>query len=48
VIIAYVVGFFVMLWVVGWEPHAPHKKIIDENTPELHISPHSEQLPSGH
>ncbi len=48
VIIAYVIGFFVMLWIVGWEPHAPHKKIINENTPELHISPHSEKPPSGH
>ena len=26
VALAYVVGFFVMLGVVGWHPHAPHKK----------------------
>ncbi|HEU4352585.1 MAG TPA: citrate transporter [Burkholderiales bacterium] len=25
VALAYVVGFFVMLAIVGWEPHAPHK-----------------------
>jgi Na+/H+ antiporter NhaD/arsenite permease-like protein len=25
VAVAYVIGFFVMLIVVGWEPHAPHK-----------------------
>jgi hypothetical protein len=24
--VAYVIGFFVMLAVVGWEPHEPHKK----------------------
>lgn len=26
VTLGYVVGFFIMLWVVGWHPHAPHKK----------------------
>ena len=26
VILAYVVGFFVLLYTVGWEPHAPHKE----------------------
>ena len=25
VALAYVVGFFVMLLVLGWQPHAPHK-----------------------
>jgi hypothetical protein len=25
VAVAYVIGFFVMLMLVGWEPHAPHK-----------------------
>jgi hypothetical protein len=25
VAVAYVIGFFVMLAVVGWHPHAPHK-----------------------
>jgi Na+/H+ antiporter NhaD/arsenite permease-like protein len=25
VILAYVVGFFVMLWLVGWNPHPPHR-----------------------
>ncbi len=36
VIVAYVVGFFVMLWVFGWEPHAPHKehKVIEHSQPE--------------
>ena len=27
VTIAYVVGFFVMLVVLGWQPHAPHKSV---------------------
>jgi Na+/H+ antiporter NhaD/arsenite permease-like protein len=26
VAVAYVVGFFVMLYIVGWHPHAPHKQ----------------------
>jgi len=26
VTLAYVVGFFIMLYAVGWEPHAPHKE----------------------
>jgi len=26
VVVAYVVGFFVMLAIVGWNPDAPHKK----------------------
>jgi Na+/H+ antiporter NhaD/arsenite permease-like protein len=25
VAVAYIIGFFVMLAVVGWQPHAPHK-----------------------
>ncbi len=32
VAIAYVVGFFVMLAVVGWKPDAPHKKHVDPTT----------------
>ena len=26
VTVAYIVGFFVMYYTVGWHPHAPHKK----------------------
>lgn len=26
VTVAYIIGFFIMLTVVGWHPHAPHKK----------------------
>lgn len=38
VAVAYVFGFFVMLGVVGWHPHAPHK---DEQPTEI-IDQHSE------
>ena len=26
VTVAYIVGFFVMIYMVGWHPHAPHKE----------------------
>ena len=26
VTLAYIVGFFIMLWIVGWQPHEPHRK----------------------
>lgn len=26
VTLAYIIGFFVMIYTVGWHPHAPHKK----------------------
>jgi Na+/H+ antiporter NhaD/arsenite permease-like protein len=25
--LAYIIGFFIMLYTVGWHPHAPHKEI---------------------
>jgi hypothetical protein len=25
VTVAYVLGFFAMLWIVGWHPHPPHQ-----------------------
>lgn len=39
VIVAYIVGFFVMLGVVGWHPHAPHRKNRQEVQTEQLISP---------
>jgi Na+/H+ antiporter NhaD/arsenite permease-like protein len=30
VTLAYVISFFVMLGVVGWHPHAPHRKLLEE------------------
>ncbi|MFH0760616.1 MAG: citrate transporter [Bacteroidota bacterium] len=35
VTVAYIVGFFIMLGVVGWHPHPPHKKSLQEVTTEL-------------
>jgi Na+/H+ antiporter NhaD/arsenite permease-like protein len=35
VALAYVVGFFVMLAVLGWHPHAPHKAFIGDRDPAL-------------
>jgi Na+/H+ antiporter NhaD/arsenite permease-like protein len=32
VAVAYVLGFFVMLYVMGWNPHPPHKKSHTDNT----------------
>ena len=32
VIVAYIIGFFIMLGTVGWHPHAPHRK--DKNSPQ--------------
>jgi Na+/H+ antiporter NhaD/arsenite permease-like protein len=39
VILAYVVSFFVMLAIIGWNPHAPHKKVVGPETPEMQIAP---------
>jgi Na+/H+ antiporter NhaD/arsenite permease-like protein len=39
VALAYVISFFVMLGIVGWHPHAPHKKGMDAETPALIITP---------
>ena len=30
VTVAYIIGFFVMIYTVGWHPHAPHKKRMPE------------------
>lgn len=38
VAIAYVVGFFVMLWIIGWHPHTPHRNNEKVNT-EVTVSP---------
>lgn len=34
VTLAYIVSFFIMLGIVGWHPHTPHKKINQTNTIE--------------
>ncbi len=39
VIVAYIIGFFVMLGVVGWHPHPPHRKDRIKAQTEQSISP---------
>jgi hypothetical protein len=36
VVLAYIISFFVMLAVVGWHPHEPHKKSHQTDMPVLH------------
>jgi len=43
VVIAYVIGFVVMIYVAGWHPHAPHKVKKDKEVPTL-IKP-GQQVP---
>lgn len=35
VTVAYIVGFFIMLGIAGWNPHAPHKKSHQDTSSEL-------------
>jgi len=39
VIVAYIIGFFIMLGVVGWHPHAPHRKDRIETPTEQTVTP---------
>ena len=39
VIVAYIVGFFVLMGVIGWEPHAPHKKSHEVEVPAMQALP---------
>lgn len=39
VAVAYVVGFLVVMGVLGWQPHAPHKKGRVTETPAMQITP---------
>ena len=43
VTVGYVVGFFIMLYVVGWHPHAPHKK-----GTETELKEQSQVMPAKH
>jgi len=36
VIVAYVIGFFIMLGIAGWHPHPSHKTFHEEAVPEYH------------
>ena len=46
VILAYIIGFFIMLGVVGWHPHAPHKKL-KHTAPTEQVSEPAVKLPEG-
>ncbi len=46
VIVAYIIGFFIMLGVVGWHPHAPHRKIKNAAPAEQVIKPATNTLGS--
>jgi Na+/H+ antiporter NhaD/arsenite permease-like protein len=39
VAVAYVVGFFVLMATLGWQPHAPHKKGSEAKTPVMQYNP---------
>jgi hypothetical protein len=39
VAVAYVIGFFVMLTLLGWHPHEPHKTVSQVVTGGLGTSP---------
>jgi len=39
VTVAYIIGFFIMLGVVGWHPHAPHRKDRNITTTEQVVIP---------
>lgn len=45
VALAYVVSFFVMLGVVGWHPHTPHKKGKEAETPAMQYNPEDGSQP---
>ncbi len=42
VTVAYIVGFFVMISIVGWHPHAPHRKDKKEQTEQQQNVPQKE------
>ncbi len=46
VAVAYVVGFFVMLAILGWHPDAPHKKRVELNT-NTPTTPFTQQQGTG-
>ena len=43
IVVSYIVGFFVMLAIVGWNPDAPHKKRVQQHEYQLGASLLSEQ-----
>jgi Na+/H+ antiporter NhaD/arsenite permease-like protein len=47
VAVAYVVGFFVVMGVLGWQPHAPHKKGREKETPAMQYNPEENSQSTG-
>jgi len=45
VIVAYIIGFFIMLGVVGWHPHTPHRK--NKNAVQIEKTIGPATIPSG-
>lgn len=43
VIVAYIVGFFIMLAIVGWKPHAPHKSEGSQHEETGYIKPNNNE-----
>jgi hypothetical protein len=39
VALAYVIGFFIMLAVVGWHPHTPHKEAATMPSSTVQVTP---------
>jgi len=39
VAVAYIVGFFVLMATLGWQPHTPHKKGSNAEVPEMQYNP---------
>lgn len=35
--VAYVIGFFAMLWIMGWEPHEPHREGLSKEHSQIQI-----------
>jgi len=47
VIVAYVISFFIMLGIVGWNPHEPHRETKDVIHTEKSVSP-TPEIPETH
>jgi Na+/H+ antiporter NhaD/arsenite permease-like protein len=48
VAVAYVVAFFAMLLIVGWEPHAPHKDVAPPTQAESTLPGSAALMPAAH
>jgi hypothetical protein len=44
VTVAYIIGFFIMLGIVGWHPHTPHREAKNAIHTEETVSPAAEPI----